>query len=298
MARNTESACAACSLSKDWETLQAEKQAAFQAESWTPSLGMEQMARNSEEKRLAWSAGHSRPFALLTSMRPALRAQVATCLGVPLLATPAFGDSHREAWALLSAPQGLPGQTESKSSGLLTSLTSSRGSATASGPRPTWYHVLRRVLDRTFGGAPKVVLPPAEILAAARDAGNATIVALEKEALSRIARFCLETGRIRAIDFGREDKEGLHLVLGHYLGAEGGGEDDRAVLNYAWRVVATSRGIKQEDNKESKKKMKPFPVPPDMAPLFNAVVILLNQRILLAGEGISPEQFYGDMTAD
>ena len=37
---------------------------------------------------------------------------------------------------------------------------------------------------------------------------------------------------------------------------------------------------------------KPFPVPPDLSPLFNACAILLNQRILLASEGLRLEDFY------
>jgi hypothetical protein len=33
-------------------------------------------------------------------------------------------------------------------------------------------------------------------------------------------------------------------------------------------------------------------VPPDLSPLFNACAILLNQRILLASEGLRLEDFY------
>lgn len=99
-----------------------------------------------------------------------------------------------------------------------------------------------------------------------------------------------ETKRFAAVDFGREDKEGLHLVLGHYLGALSGGQDDRAVLLYSWHVVLARRG-QLKDEKASAAK-KPFPVPPDLSPLFNACAILLNQRVLLASEGLCIEEFY------
>ncbi|WP_233348967.1 hypothetical protein, partial [Vibrio cholerae] len=79
---------------------------------------------------------------------------------------------------------------------------------------------------------------------ACRHPEDKQIPALEKEALARIARFCLSSQRIESVDFTRQDKEGLHLVLGHYLRAEGGVEDDRAVLLYAWKVVLMSRGVK------------------------------------------------------
>ena len=295
MSRVSDPACASCANDRSWNQLQTEKQQAFAASSWSLSQGIEQLERSSPLAVQAHALGHARPFLLLCSMRPALRAQVGSCLGVPLLATPAFGDPHREAWALLSSPG--TGLAARASGG-----PSPQGLLGPAGPA-AWYHVVRRVLDRSFGGPPRVVLPTGVIPRAGRDPSDSALPALEHEALARVARFCLETGRIRAVDFAREDKEGLHLVLGHYLGAESGGEDDRAVLNYALRVMAASRGVKDHEEDPAgtsreqaaaDKARKPFPVPPDLAPLFNAVIIILNQRIILAGEGISPERFYHD----
>jgi hypothetical protein len=300
MARGTEGACAACQLQRTWEALQQQKQAAFGGEArWTISTGIQQMGRASSEKAAALAAGLVRPFLLLCSMRPALRAQVGTVLGAPLLGTPAFGDAHREALALLSGPRGLAGQgAVGRVAMPLVGAVLGGGSEAA--PASSWYHVARRAVDRTFGGQARVLLPPERALSACRDPEDTTQAKLEREVLARVARFCLETGRIRGTDFQREDKEGLHLVLGHYLGAETGSEEDRAVLQYAWRVVAAARARTAEAQQQpqaqpaepQKPAQKPFPVPAELAPLFNAVIIILNQRILLASEGVQIESYY------
>lgn len=107
MARSTDKQCVSCTRNRDWEALQTEKQVAFKAENWSASKGIEEMTRLSNEKKLAWGIGHIRPFLLLVSMRPALRSQVASCLGVPLLGSEEFGDAHKEAWAIISSTNGL-----------------------------------------------------------------------------------------------------------------------------------------------------------------------------------------------
>lgn len=159
----------------------------------------------------------------------------------------------------------------------------------------TWYHALRRAVDQTFAAPARVVLGPEQVLDACRSASDDSLARLEREVMACVARFCVETGRIKGVDFAREDKAGLHLVLGRSLGAQTGSEEDRAVLLYAWRVVAAAKNRdakEKEDAAEAAKKKKPFPVPSDMAPLFNAVVIILNQRVMLAAEGVQIEAFY------
>jgi hypothetical protein len=43
-----------------------------------------------------------RPFVLLVSMTPSLRALLAVQLGLSPLSQPSFGDPHEEAWQILS----------------------------------------------------------------------------------------------------------------------------------------------------------------------------------------------------
>ena len=291
-------------MRRTWTELQEEKKAAFGGEAgWTITSGVQQMKRETPEKAAALSAGLIRPFLLLVAMRPALRAQVGAVLGAPLLGTPAFGDPHREAAALLSGPRGLStqGAVGRVSLPLVDKMLGTTATAGEQekerGPSSTWYHVGRRAIDRTFGGTPRVVCSPEKVAAACRDPASDVQARLEREVLARVARFCLETGRIKGVDFGREDKEGLHMVLGHFLQAESGSGDDRAVLLYAWRVVASARNKdakdQQQQQQQQQKQLKPFPVPADLAPLFNAVIIILNQRILLASEGVQIESYYG-----
>jgi hypothetical protein len=51
-----------------------------------------------------------------------------------------------------------------------------------------------------------VVLQPAQVMGACRTAADGALAQLEKEALSRVGSFCLQTKRIEPIDFGRDDK--------------------------------------------------------------------------------------------
>lgn len=150
--------------------------------------------------------------------------------------------------------------------------------------KPTWYHVVRRLADGTqFDGERHVVLQAEHVMGACRAAQDPALARLEKEMMSRVGRFCLATKRIAAVDFARDDKEGLHMVLGQSLDAMTGAEEDRAALLYAWRVVQARRGLaKSQDDSSAAVPKIPFPVPPSLAALFNAVSILLNQRIVLA----------------
>jgi hypothetical protein len=291
MARGAEATCASCSIQESWESLREKKVKAMAETTWSVSMGTQQMARNSQEKKTAWEAGLIRPFLFLVSMRPALRGQVSAVLGVPLLGTPDLGDAHREALAILMGTSG-----GLNKQGIRTGRSSLLGSsAAASTSATTWYHVARRSIDLTFAPPPKLVLSPEQAVAGCKSATDESLTKLEREVMACIAKFCIETGRIKGVDFQREDKEGLHLVLGRYLGAQTGSEEDRAVLLYAWRVVAMARSKdskEKDDAAEAAKKKKPFPVSPELASLFNAVVIILNQRVLLASEGIEIEAYY------
>lgn len=95
---------AAASASVDAAAPAAPSEPSPRAAPWTVAQAMQEMARASAEKKLAWQFGHMRPFLFLVSMRPALRAQCAATLGVPILGTSAFGDAHREAWAIIESP--------------------------------------------------------------------------------------------------------------------------------------------------------------------------------------------------
>jgi len=82
----------------------------------------------------------------------------------------------------------------------------------------------------------------------------------------------------------------LRHVLGeHYKLQET--QADNTFLQYCWRVVCAKRGIRG-NNEKKKNQPKRFPVPADLAPLFNTIILVLNRSILLAAEGVMIEKYY------
>eukprot|EP01102_Stenamoeba_stenopodia_P018689 TRINITY_DN6903_c0_g1_i4.p1 TRINITY_DN6903_c0_g1~~TRINITY_DN6903_c0_g1_i4.p1 ORF type:complete len:306 (+),score=60.61 TRINITY_DN6903_c0_g1_i4:1191-2108(+) len=62
-----------------------------------------ELERESEFKDKARTSGMIRPFLLLVAMPPFLRCQVCNALGLPLFNQDFFGDPHREAWYAINA---------------------------------------------------------------------------------------------------------------------------------------------------------------------------------------------------
>jgi len=56
----------------------------------------------------------------------------------------------------------------------------------------------------------------------------------------------------------------------------------------------TRRGMRFDRGQDKQATRKPFPVSPEEAPLFNAICTLMNQRVLLASEGIDMMDYFYD----
>jgi len=85
----------------NWQQILARKRQVL-AEDRTVNQLKYEMTRESATRQLAAKAGMLRPFVLLVSMTPSLRALLAVQLGLSPLSQPAFGDPHEEAWQILS----------------------------------------------------------------------------------------------------------------------------------------------------------------------------------------------------
>ena len=84
-----------------WQQILARKRQVL-AEDRTVNNVKYEMTRESATRQLAAKAGMLRPFVLLVSMTPSLRALLAVQLGLSPLSQPSFGDPHEEAWQILS----------------------------------------------------------------------------------------------------------------------------------------------------------------------------------------------------
>ena len=84
-----------------WQQILARKRQVL-AEDRTVNQVKYEMTRESATRQLAAKAGMLRPFVLLVSMTPSLRALLAVQLGLSPLSQPSFGDPHEEAWQILS----------------------------------------------------------------------------------------------------------------------------------------------------------------------------------------------------
>jgi hypothetical protein len=109
---DSDSKCAAC-VSKEygspaeaggqggWPALRAKAAAQFDA--YLPlKRVIFQLERRSEEIQKAYKAGCARLFLLLVSMQPHTRNRVACLMGWTTVTQPFFGDSHAEAWDIIS----------------------------------------------------------------------------------------------------------------------------------------------------------------------------------------------------
>ena len=84
-----------------WQHILARKRQVL-AEDRTIAQIKYEMTRDSAPRQQAAKAGLLRPFVLLVSMTPSLRALLAVQLGLSPLNQPYFGDPHEEAWQILS----------------------------------------------------------------------------------------------------------------------------------------------------------------------------------------------------
>eukprot|EP01114_Cavostelium_apophysatum_P008987 TRINITY_DN22059_c0_g1_i1.p1 TRINITY_DN22059_c0_g1~~TRINITY_DN22059_c0_g1_i1.p1 ORF type:complete len:599 (-),score=120.78 TRINITY_DN22059_c0_g1_i1:62-1858(-) len=96
--------CAACSLvhkKYTWEEMSAKRNATLQKERNKDAI-IADLTRDTPFKRKAHKEGLLRPFLLLVAMPPIFRNQAASSLGWTLFTEDYFGDAHAEAWAILT----------------------------------------------------------------------------------------------------------------------------------------------------------------------------------------------------
>jgi len=96
--------CAKAQPLQHWQQILARKRQIL-AEDRTVDQVKYEMTRDSPTRQQAAKAGVLRPFVLLVSMSPSLRALLAVQLGISPFSQPSFGDPHEEAWQILSHKQ-------------------------------------------------------------------------------------------------------------------------------------------------------------------------------------------------
>lgn len=108
---------------------------------------VDELTRNSEFKLKAWNKGLIKPFLLLVSMHPEKRLRWAKSLNVPLLSLKNYGDSHAEAYKLLTMDRkGLQARANHAFADTLNPV----------GQNCNWYQILHRVCRKTLQTSKKV----------------------------------------------------------------------------------------------------------------------------------------------
>eukprot|EP01103_Thecamoeba_quadrilineata_P019259 TRINITY_DN7713_c0_g1_i1.p1 TRINITY_DN7713_c0_g1~~TRINITY_DN7713_c0_g1_i1.p1 ORF type:complete len:657 (+),score=110.96 TRINITY_DN7713_c0_g1_i1:82-2052(+) len=115
----------------DWKLVQSRKTSFLNA--FTPETIKADLARDSQQKFEATQKGMLRPFLHLVSMHPAARNSLALSLGMNLLVSYCFGDSHVESWYII----------RHKTKGLL--FRGSERFESICRKETSWYNILRRV---------------------------------------------------------------------------------------------------------------------------------------------------------
>lgn len=123
----------------DWAAARARRDGVTNTP-WTIDDIRTQLSRRTEHYQSAMDAGVIRPFLYLVSMDPVMRNQVASQLGWSLYAQKYFGDSHAEAWDILNADaKGIQARTN----GAIETLTPFVRSC-------NWYEILYRTAKEVF----------------------------------------------------------------------------------------------------------------------------------------------------
>ena len=162
----------------EWNEMLARKTRVFAA--WDESKMSDELVRDSDLRRKALRLGLIRPFLLLVTMPPQIRAQVATSLSMSYIPLPFFGDAHEEALYIL---------TDNRR-GVQTLANHSYESLNPLAASANWYDVLRRTsleVFRAFESGPSLLT--SESMAECRTSGHRLCADAEEEPLERYIEF-------------------------------------------------------------------------------------------------------------
>lgn len=194
---------------------------------WGSDEILAQLRRSSAESRAANEAGMIRPFLFLVSMDPVMRNQVASQLGWSLYTKEYFGDPHREAWDIIHADgKGIQARTN-RSLETLNLL----------GNNCNWYETLYRSGKEAFRKVGPEKRRFAKSIEACRDSSDTTLSRFEDwftEKLSQLQAKHMADAQVVAIDELMETEEVRELAKNMKAAGVAGGV---ATVRYAVTVV-------------------------------------------------------------
>ena len=170
----------------------------------------EELSRDSVWKQRALELGLIRPFLLFVSMDPKTRLQWSLVLKIDIISKPYFGDSHQEAFKLLTRKQkGL----QPRASHAFTE------SARPLKPNPVWYQILHRVCRKANSGMSE---GKEEMKSARKTFKNALAVCTEadNEEMFRLEELFSSIVRNVALEKLQEDDPEYYLTLKQRMESE------------------------------------------------------------------------------
>lgn len=313
--------CASCAHDVDsWEGT-AERVKQVFAEQADREHVVRELSRWSEERQRALESGMLRPFLFLVSMDTATRNQVASALGWTNYTQEYFGDAHKEAWDIIHADaKGIQARTN-ESWETLSPFASNCN----------WYETVYRVGKAIFKKLDAKDLSYGDSIKMCKTTKNAQLFALEDEFLEKMTRLhmkqmsdaevvrldeLMEADEVR--ELAKEMKKaGIHSAalvrsavnMTHQAIRMGGFNTYKLTVKVA---AAMNRTLGTKIQMQvATKSMARFASTLNVvgwlwlavdvlnmtfgsshSRLFSAVVQVLNQKLFLAAEGISVDDFY------
>eukprot|EP01065_Artemidia_motanka_P022911 TRINITY_DN27170_c0_g1_i1.p1 TRINITY_DN27170_c0_g1~~TRINITY_DN27170_c0_g1_i1.p1 ORF type:complete len:959 (+),score=298.90 TRINITY_DN27170_c0_g1_i1:61-2877(+) len=312
-------------LAHTWEALSEGKRLVYKGQA--NRTMREDLTRRSNYRGLAQSHGMLRPFLMLCSMGPDARFHTALSLDINLLRCHCFGDSHAEAWHVLSC----------RRAGVAARAGYSHEALNPFGKGCSWVEVLRRVAEVYQPG-----LAPAEDASRkVKDAESAAADAAEGVLLSIVCEVALnaipekQLSSIAAIvasddpsivellrrlnRVGINDQSAYLYTLWLSLQAGQSGPSPLQTGNLSGVGLMVRDAVMRADGSRTRDRLTgadvvlsaallPTPLAPvgaavlacggldaalgpDTPTLFSALVDMLNRRLLLAVEGIDVREF-------
>ena len=313
--------CASCADEvKNWDTGRRKKDDLLAKEHGTEII-LAELQRQSEHRDMAMRAGMIRPFLLLASMDYATRNQLASLLGFSLFNQPYVGDPHIEAWDILDAPMQGIGRRCTESWETLNPLARN----------VNWYETVYRAGKEIFKKLESKDLSFADSIEGCSNSKSRLVQDLENEFLVKLSSLqAAQLAKERLADLDElEDSEEVREIAKNMREA---GIDHAGVIRYGLSTVynairmggfntyiytvkvaaAMNRNLGTKIMMaHATKAMSRFAgalnvigwvwLAADVANLvfgsshgraFPAVLQILNQKLMLAAEGIKLEDYY------
>lgn len=305
----------------DWGAAKRKRDEILEQE-WGAEQMRAQLGRSSEAKSAALAAGMIRPFLYLVSMDPVMRNQVASALGWSLYAQDYFGDPHAEAWDIIHA----------SSKGIQARTNESWETLNPIASNCNWYETLYRTAKEVFKTVEREKKSFSASIHACRSSSDRTLPRFEDWYVGRLAKLQavhMSQAHMAEIEELLDAEEVRQLAAAMKAAGIGGG---LATLRYAVTVVhnairaggfntyiltvkiaaAMNRNIGTKIvMSQATKTVARFATALNVAGwiwlaadvldmvfgsshgrAFPAVNQILNQRLLLAAEGIEIEEHY------